>query len=135
MRALMWRRFASQGITLALAALIAALIPSGPRSHHPLSPSGSATVDVAIRATRDLRDALDVRGARVGTVLPVGGGVAGRVVTASIDVAMLPDISRLPGVYSVTVGDRLTPQLDQATSAAQTGAADVARSEIGRAHV
>jgi hypothetical protein len=130
MPSLMWRRYARRGTALAVAALLLACIPAVPRSNvraRAPNQSTSATVDVAIRATRNLRDALDARGARIGTDLPAGATAGGRVLTASIGVAMLPEISHLPGVQSVTVGDRLAPQLDQATSAAQTGAAAVVR--------
>jgi hypothetical protein len=114
-------------MAVAGAALLAALIPAAPRDHHPRYAPHSRTVDVAIRASRDLRDALDALGARVRTVLLASGESSGVVLTASVDVAMLPDLTRLPGVRFVTVGDRLAPQLDQATGASQTGAAEVAR--------
>ena len=125
MHPLMWSGYASRSITAAIAALLAALIPAMPRSAPaPLTPV-PGTVDVAIRTARDLRDALDARGARIGSVLPGGNGTGGGVLTATIGTELLPDLVHLPGVLSVTVGDRLTPQLDQATSAAQIGASDV----------
>ena len=121
----MWSGYASRSIIAAIAALLAALIPAMPRSAPaPLTPV-PGTVDVAIRTARDLRDALDARGARIGSVLPGGNGTGGGVLTATIGTELLPDLVHLPGVLSVTVGDRLTPQLDQATSAAQIGASDV----------
>ncbi len=118
-------RSTSRAVAFGLAVFLVSLAPGVPLGPGIAVHAGAvASSSVAILARFDVRDDLALRGARLGTALRVPGGY---LFTASVPSSLLPELARLPGIGSVIAGDALAPQLDQATSGTQVGAADVAR--------